>query len=251
MLDIRVAVAKINAVSSDESGDTVEIIERPNGGFSFVLVDGQGSGRGAKSLSNLLTARAITLLKDGARDDSVAMAVHDYLYTYRMGQNAATLNILSVDFATRTISMVRNNPAPFFVLTPDGTQHYADEVHPIGLYAQTRPEVTRLPLQPYTYVMMFTDGLLRAGERSQQNLDLPNYLAGWSVHTAHPPEVLTEVLLERALVLDAYAPSDDSSIVTLAVLPVEPATTTPPAYPVRRLTMTVLFDDEAHPSLIR
>lgn len=243
MLDIRVAVAKISAHSSAESGDTLEVVERPGGGFSFVLVDGQGSGRGAKSLSNLLTARAMSMLKDGARDDSVALAVHDYLYTYRMGKDAATLNILSVDFQSRAVSMVRNNPAPFFVLTPDGTQHFGDEALPIGLYPQTRPEIVRLPLQPYTYVIMFTDGLLRAGEQTQQALDLPNYLAGWRVTDGQPPEALTEALLERALILDDYAPTDDSSIVTLAVLPVAPVATASPPYPVRRLSMSVIFDE--------
>ncbi len=243
MLDIRVAVAKIHASSSVESGDTLEMIERPGGGFSFVLVDGQGSGRGAKSLSNLLTARALSMLKDGARDDSVALAVHDYLYTYRLGMDAATLNILSVDFRTRSISMVRNNPTPFFVLTPEGMQHFNDESHPIGLYPQTRPEIVQLPMQPYSYVIMFTDGLLRAGEQTQQALDLPNYLAGWRVAAGHPPETLTNALLERALSLDNFAPTDDSSIVTLAVLPVAPAATDSPPYPVRRLSMSVVFDE--------
>ena len=67
MLEIEVAVAKVAHHGTGESGDTHEMIERPGGGFSFVLVDGQGTGRGAKTLSNLLATRAISLLKDGAR----------------------------------------------------------------------------------------------------------------------------------------------------------------------------------------
>src|ERR1043165_8622420 len=86
MLTIQVAAAKIPRHGSVESGDTLEVIERPGGGFSFVLVDAQGSGRGAKTLSNMVATRALSLLKDGARDGAVARAVHDYLYTYRMGQ---------------------------------------------------------------------------------------------------------------------------------------------------------------------
>jgi len=80
-LEMRVAVAKVPRYGELESGDTLETIERPGGGFSFVLVDGQGSGRSAKTLSHLVATRAITLLKDGARDGAVARAVHDYLYT--------------------------------------------------------------------------------------------------------------------------------------------------------------------------
>ena len=116
MLELQVAVAKTPRHSAAESGDTLEMIERPGGGFSLVLVDGQGSGRGAKTLSNLVATRAITQLKDGARDGVVARAAHDYLYTYRMGQVAATLNILSVDFQTGSILMSRSRGTTCFIL---------------------------------------------------------------------------------------------------------------------------------------
>ncbi len=42
-LKIDVAVAKTNKYASRESGDTVEIVERPGGGISVILADGQGS----------------------------------------------------------------------------------------------------------------------------------------------------------------------------------------------------------------
>ena len=37
MMEIRVAVAKINKYAVLESGDTLEMVERPHGGLSFVL----------------------------------------------------------------------------------------------------------------------------------------------------------------------------------------------------------------------
>ena len=37
-MEIQVAVSKINKYATSESGDTLEMIERPNGGISFVLV---------------------------------------------------------------------------------------------------------------------------------------------------------------------------------------------------------------------
>src|SRR5919206_2626761 len=120
MLEVQVAVAKVGKYASSESGDTIEQIERPRGGFSFVIADGQGSGRGAKTLSNMVTARAITMLKDGARDGAVARAVHDYLFSYRHGQVSATLNILSVDFQAQMIVVSRNNPLPYYILNRQG-----------------------------------------------------------------------------------------------------------------------------------
>ncbi|GAB4445543.1 MAG: SpoIIE family protein phosphatase [Chloroflexi bacterium OHK40] len=219
MLQIQVAVAKVARHGNGESGDTLEMIERPGGGFSFVLVDGEGSGRGAKTLSNLLATRAISLLKDGARDGAAARAVHDYLYTYRMGQVAATLNILSVDFQSGKILMSRNNPAPFFVISRSGLHSYNEPSSPIGLQPMIKPVITELPVSPYTYVVVFTDGLNRAGERYGDDLGLVNFLSGWPAEAGRSAEELTEEVLRRALEVDRGQPSDDMSILTLAVLP--------------------------------
>ncbi len=237
-LEIQVAVAKVAGHGSAESGDTLETIERPGGGFSFVLVDGQGSGRGAKTLSNLVATRAISLLKDGARDGAVARAVHDYLYTYRMGQAVATLNILSVDFQSGKILVSRNNPAPFFVIDPRGMRSYNEPATPIGLQPLIKPIITELAVTAYTDVVLFTEGLLRAGERIGRDLELGNYLSGWPATEGRSPSELTEALLRRALELDAGEPSDDMSIVTLAVLPTETAGK------VRRLFTSVPFEGE-------
>lgn len=239
MLDIQVAVAKISRHGSLESGDTLETIERPGGGFSFVLVDGQGTGRGAKTLSNLLATRAISLLKDGARDGAVARAVHDYLYTYRMGQAVATLNILSVDYRSARILISRNNPAPFFVIDSRGLHSYNEPSTPIGLQPMIKPQITELQVAAYTYVVLFTDGLLKAGERFDEDMELTNYLGGWSASEGRAPQELTEDLLRRAIELDRGEPSDDISIVTLAVLPASATSQ------VRRLSMSAPFEPVA------
>lgn len=219
MYELQLGVAKMPRHGVSESGDTLEMIERPGGGFSVVLVDGQGSGRGAKSLSNLIVTRAIAQLKDGARDGVVARGVHDYLYTYRMGQVAATLNILSFDQRTGTILISRNNPAPFYVLDTDGVHIHDEPSTSIGLYPGTKPRITEITVRPYTYVILFTDGLLKAGERYGQDLALANFLAGWPSSSGGSAPALADALLARAVELDRGHPSDDMSIVVLAALP--------------------------------
>ena len=37
-MEIQIAVAKINKYAVSESGDTLEVVERPGGGLSVVLV---------------------------------------------------------------------------------------------------------------------------------------------------------------------------------------------------------------------
>ncbi|NIT55497.1 MAG: serine/threonine-protein phosphatase, partial [Aliifodinibius sp.] len=50
-MEVNIAVAKIRKYATSTSGDTVEVTERPNGGVSVVLADGQSSGKGAKWVS--------------------------------------------------------------------------------------------------------------------------------------------------------------------------------------------------------
>ncbi|CAA9248749.1 MAG: Stage II sporulation protein E [uncultured Chloroflexia bacterium] len=217
MLEVQVAVAKVGKYASGESGDTVEHIERPLGGFSFVVADGQGSGRGAKTLSNLVTARAITMLKDGARDGAVARAVHDYLYGYRNGKVSSTLNILSVDFAARSILMSRNSPCPFYVMDAHGLTLFDEPSTPIGLYPNTKPVISQIELAGPRYLVAFTDGIMQAGTRYGAAIDLSNSLAAVNMDEVQEPRDLAESILARAIELDHGRPNDDMSVIVLGV----------------------------------
>ena len=85
-MEVQIAVAKINKYASSESGDTLEVVERPKGGVSVVLADGQTSGRGAKAVSMMVVRKVIGLLAEGVRDGAAARAVSDALYTDKNGK---------------------------------------------------------------------------------------------------------------------------------------------------------------------
>src|SRR5215207_6584512 len=108
-MKIQVGVAKIEKYASSESGDTLEMVERPGGGLSFVLVDGQRSGKSAKAISNLVAGKTISLLGEGVRDGAAARAASDYLFMHRGGKVSATLNIVSLDLHTKTMVLSRNS----------------------------------------------------------------------------------------------------------------------------------------------
>ena len=137
-MEVQVAVAKVAKYATSESGDTVEMIERPHGGLSFVMVDGQRSGRSAKAISNLVARKAISLLAEGVRDGAVARAAHDYLYTYRGGKVLATLNILSIDMVSRTIVLSRNSHCPIVVVLDEGLRILDEASRPPPAQPQPR-----------------------------------------------------------------------------------------------------------------
>jgi serine phosphatase RsbU (regulator of sigma subunit) len=242
VIDIQIAVAKTNKYASRESGDTVEVVERPHGGFSVVLADGQGSGRSAKNISHLVTTKAISMIKDGVRDGAVARSVHDYLYAYRGGKVSATLVIVSVDLASRTLVISRNSHCPVLLSREGQEEVHAieDPSNPIGIYAKTKPSITELPLEAHTFAVTYSDGLLEAGSRGGRHLSLPQlmnaYLAGSGACTARG---LADYLLARGLEADANRPADDMSVLALAILPAPPSDPSRIVPQVRRMEIEI------------
>ncbi|MBN2257786.1 MAG: serine/threonine-protein phosphatase [Anaerolineaceae bacterium] len=214
-MNIQIAVSKINKYATSESGDTLEVTERPNGGMSVVLADGQTSGRGAKTVSTLVVRKVISLLADGVRDGAAARAASDYLYTERNGKVSATLNILSVDFITNTLVISRNNPAPVYLAHEGKIDCLTGDSTPVGTNRNIRPSITELPLDSGLIVIMYTDGVEHAGERSGQKMDVSTTLEAVLEEETPDPQSIADALLFTAMRLDDNRPADDISVVAL------------------------------------
>jgi serine phosphatase RsbU (regulator of sigma subunit) len=217
-MDVCVGIAKIRKYASTESGDTVEVVERPKGGLSVVLADGQSSGRGAKWISTLVVRKVITLLAEGVRDGAAARAASDSLFTERGGRVSSTLNILSVDNQTRTLVITRNNPAPALIAKNEEIGVLDEESLPIGLYRGTRPVINELALEEGLTTVVYTDGMVHAGSRYGQSIDVVTGLLALLENEDPSPQFIADSLLENALTLDRGRPSDDISIVVLRVM---------------------------------
>ena len=218
-MEVQIAVAKVGKWASRESGDTLEMVERPGGGLSLVLVDGQHSGRGAKAVSNVVARKAISLLSEGVRDGAVARAAHDYLFALHGGKVQATLNIVSLDLVSGTLVVSRNNPNPVHIITPDDVRALSDDSRPVGIYRHTKPVIHEIPLAPETVVVVYTDGLPAAGVRRGQPLDVLAEIEALHAEGLHAAQTWADRLLATALARDEQRAADDISILVVAVLP--------------------------------
>ena len=216
-MEIQLAVAKINKYASSESGDSVEVVERPNGGISVVMADGQSSGKGAKYISFLVVRKVISLLSEGVRDGAAARAASDHLFTERKGKVSATLNIFSIDMQTGTMVITRNNPVPVLIASAEEISAFDDECVPIGLYRDTRPLINELPLEPGLTVVIFTDGLVHAGSRTGETIDIKTYLQSLLEDEEPDPQEIADSLLAHAVQIDHGRPVDDISVVVIQV----------------------------------
>ncbi|GIK55522.1 MAG: stage II sporulation protein E [Chloroflexota bacterium] len=220
-MEVQFAVAKIGKYATSESGDTLEMIERPSGGLSFVLADGQRSGLSAKLISNIVARKAIQLLSEGVRDGAAARAAHDYLYAQRGGKVSATLNILSIDLVSKTFVISRNNAAPVLVYTQaDGHMLLDQPSKSVGVNRNTKPVIAELPLLVGTIIVVFTDGLRHAGDWSGQGGYDPEATFREMIAAGiTSPRTIADSLMAGALAKDNGRPKDDISVLVTAVLP--------------------------------
>lgn len=216
-LTLDVALAKTHKYASRESGDTVELVERPGGGFSVVMIDGQGSGKAAKTLSLLLSAKAVGLIKDGVRDGAVARATHDFLFAFRHGQVSATLDIVSVDLHSREVVITRNADSPMLLRKDGEISVVPMSSGPIGRSRFTRPAIQSFPAEDGVVLVMFTDGVTHSGLRQQ--LDPIDYqsLAEEVLGNGYSAQEIADMVLEFARARDNNRPGDDTAVIVLAV----------------------------------
>jgi len=62
-MGVQISVAKVKKYATHESGDAVEIVERPGSGMYLVMADGQSSGCAVRSFPYRLKGFEIELLE--------------------------------------------------------------------------------------------------------------------------------------------------------------------------------------------
>lgn len=219
-MELQIAVAKIEKYAVGESGDTVEVVERPHGGYSAVLVDGQRSGESAKVISNLVARKAISLLAEGVRDGAAARAAHDYLRTHRRGKVSAELIILSADLETGTLVVSRNCRVPVLVHDQEQWRLLDARSEAVGIHARTRPQIEELPLHPGVVAIAISDGVWSAGERLRdEGDDHRDGLLGLmqSLSIERSAKDLADDILAYALQCEQGRPQDDLTVVAIRV----------------------------------
>jgi serine phosphatase RsbU (regulator of sigma subunit) len=231
MLEVQTAVAKINKYATSESGDTVEVIERPRGGLSIVMADGQRSGRSAKAISSMVVRKAVSLLAEGVRDGAVARATHDYLQAQRGGQVSAELVIVSVDLVTRTLVISRNSRCPSLLRLSGENIWLRDDSEAVGIHLNTKPAISQFAIASDMLLVVMSDGVSAAGVRTGDALDLPGLLGCVDGDGSTPAGAIADAVLAEALRLDQGRPHDDATVLVAKIIEQgEPD-------PVRRLSM--------------
>lgn len=216
-MEIQVGIAKVGKYAVQDSGDSVEVVERPNGGLSIIIVDGQGHGRAAKRISHQVARKAASLIGDGSRDGVVMRSISDYLYALRDGSVSATVTIITADLAANTLIVSRNSNTPVIINHQDGSSCISSGVNPIGVHRINRPSVSQWPLYPDTTIIGFTDGVVNAGRGFNETGFSLEYITDILSLDTPDPQWLANHLLEHVISLAQGRPEDDMAIAVLGI----------------------------------
>lgn len=216
-MEIKIGIAKINKYAMAECGDSVDVTERPSGGISAILADGQGSGKAAKITSTLVVNKAVALIADGARDGAVARAVHDYLYVVKDGKVSSTLTLLSADMDTQTVVFSRNSNCPVIIKHEFGIDVYDEDISSIGVHKRMKPLMYQLPIEVGMILVSYTDGIQAAGRKRGKPIDFAKIQKLITDNKAEDADFIAESILEYALELDDYRPGDDMTVVVMGI----------------------------------
>ena len=223
-MEVKIGLAKTSKYATGVCGDSCDIVERPHGGISAVIADGQGNGLAAHHTSSWVVHKAVELISDGARDGAVARAVHDYLYAMKDKKVSCTLTVLSADLDTETLVVSRNSNCPVIVKTEEYETVYDEDVSPIGVNRHMKPLMYELPLTPGLLVVSYTDGIAHAGrKRTGHEADFEKIMA---IIRDNPPEdaaYIAKAIMDYALELDDEKATDDMTVVVLGVTSGSPA----------------------------
>ncbi|MTI94983.1 MAG: serine/threonine-protein phosphatase [Firmicutes bacterium] len=218
-MQIAVAVDKTAKHAVSQAGDSAEVVERPLGGVSVLIVDGQGSGRAAKTISSALAGKASALITDGARDGAVVRAIHDWLYVQKRGRVSATIGMISVATDTKTLVLTRSGNCPIFVFSAERAWRFDSDCPPLGFYRFTRPQIQQLPLRAGLMAVTFSDGVLSAGVRSGKEMSVEAWLQ--KIHHFYKqdiaPDYVAGQIINHAIALDDGRPQDDTSVAVVSI----------------------------------
>jgi len=216
---IDIDVAKVPKYGSDISGDTVDVVERRDGGLSLVMADGMGSSAEAKYTSSLVVNKATSLIAEGTRDGAAARAAHDALYSNRGGEAEVGLIIISADFATNSLVVSRNSTCPVLVKKGEELLVYQEQVSHIGTEQMVKPNIYMLDLVPDLVVVTFTDGFMRCGAKGSSGWELKDIVMEVKDDLKKKSASVAMTLLDKALERDKGEPMDDISVAVMTVSP--------------------------------
>lgn len=219
-MEIRATIAKVDRYSSLEHGDKVEVIERPNGGLSFILAEGKLNGKHSKAITMKAVHKMLNLISEGVHDGAASRAVLSGINNEHMGKAEVLLSVLSLDLESQTIVLTKNNNIPVYLIRNgfvEVLQIAAEDDRDLPL----DPIIYQFQLENETGFVLVSDGVFQAGKNSSERVEIHTIIQDQLDDRDPTVSEMANLLLNQAISLDVGKPRDDMTVIVLRIAPAQ------------------------------
>jgi serine phosphatase RsbU (regulator of sigma subunit) len=216
-MEIEAAISKIDRYGSNEQGNIVEIIERPNGGISIIMAEGKLSGERSKAVTMKAGHDILSLISEGINDGASARVVLSRIKSEHRENALVNVSIISCDLQSSTIVITKNSPVPVLIYEKGESRILPLVINPDEqLYD---PIVYQFEFKMEQTFIMISEGLQNAGASNQNQIDLITAIDSINEdeNCAPPVQRVSDNLLNLAIGHDLGRPRDDMTAIVLKV----------------------------------
>ncbi len=158
-------------------GDVITHFETEGGMLYLLLSDGMGSGQEASREATNTVRLLEQFLRAGVEAEAALKTINAALGLRNEDTGSfTTIDLLSVKLSTREAALYKYGAAPTYIKRHGSVRRIVGSALPAGLQeTHVVPAPVRFPLEPDTYVLLVSDGIVDASDDEW----LQNLLAGW------------------------------------------------------------------------
>ena len=174
-------------------GDVITHFETDTGMLYLLLSDGMGSGEAAHKEASTAVRLLEQFLRAGVAAEPALKTINAALGLRNEESGSfTTIDLLAINPATREAALYKYGAAPTYIKRHGVVRRVLSAALPAGLQeGRSVPAPVRFPVEPDTFVLLVSDGLVDAAEDDW----LQDLLAGWS---GGEPQRLISVLMAES-----------------------------------------------------
>ncbi|NLB89484.1 MAG: stage II sporulation protein E, partial [Syntrophomonadaceae bacterium] len=192
-------------------GDSFTIATLKEGKELVALSDGMGIGEKASNESQAAVRLLETLLSSGFTREVALKTINSVLMLRSQRESFATLDMMIFDLYTGEVDFIKIGSAPTFIKRGNKVGVVTSNSLPIGILNDVDINAEKRLLAPRDLIVMVSDGVSEIfrddGENSYWIADLLANL------NESDPQIVAEVILNKALSLCGGKPADDMTVV--------------------------------------
>ena len=215
---IELGVAKQERVSSPDSDETTELIERPSGGESVIYCNGKRNGQPSKIISSIIVNRVLEKIAEDFRDSTAVKSVSDQIFREHSGHICGDFCMISTDFQSGTIVVSRCTDIPVYFYQHGIMDAWRTPADRLGAVKSLHPSITEIPMEPGNTILMLSEGALNAGKNTMEEDEVEDLILS-TIEESYElsADQIAEFFLKRAITMDGYKPKEDMTVIVLKV----------------------------------